>query len=131
MPAQSVAPSERLIRAALWSAVALNASGTALFGAHAVGVDTGLLPVTAPRYYMAMLAWTVALFGALYVWLLRQPAIDRRFVTLAGAGKLGFFLVAVLYGVLGEIPARAVLNMLPDGVLGTLFLWWAARAQTA
>lgn len=66
----------------------------------------------------------IALFGAAYAWLARQPTLNRPVVAVGAAGKLGFFGMAIAYWAAGDLPAVAVLQAMPDRVLGLTFVWW-------
>jgi len=113
------------IRLALWSTVGLNALGVAVFGPLAIGLESSLVPVTAPRYYAAQLVLTIGLFAGVYAWLARQPRINRALVVVGGLGKLGFFALTLLYWLLGDLPGRMAVNATPDLLLAAVFLWWA------
>lgn len=119
-------PHDRLIRAALWSSVALNALGVAVFLPAALGQHAPLLPVVAPRFYAAQVGFVIALFCGVYAWLARQRVISRPVVVVGALGKLGFFLLFVVYWAAGDLPLGAVLQATPDLVLAIVFLWWAS-----
>jgi hypothetical protein len=123
-----VAP-DRVIRAALWSSVALNLLGVAVFLPAALGRASALLPVPAPRFYAGQVGLTIALFCGVYGWLARQPAISRPLVVVGALGKLGFFLLFVAYWAAGDLPLAAVLQATPDLLLAAVFLWWASLAR--
>lgn len=118
-------PRDRLIRGALWATVALNALGVAIFGAAALGRPPALLPIEAPPFFAAQIAFTIALFGCVYAWLAMQPVIDPRLVIVGGFGKLGFFTITLIYALSGVVPMSMALNATPDLVLAGIFLWWA------
>lgn len=119
-----------LLRRALWASVALNALGVAVFAPLALGRTSPLLPVPMSPFLAGQLAWVIALFGGVYLWMARQPDITRPLLTVGGLGKLGFFALAVVYAIAGEVPSRVAVSALPDLVLGGVFLW-AARAGRA
>ena len=123
---------DRVIRGALWASVALNLLGVLVFTPPALGYATNLLPLPAPRFYVAQIALTIALFCGVYAWLARQPQISRPLVVVGALGKLGFFALYVAYWAAGDLPAGAVLQATPDLVLGSNFLWWvwAERRET-
>jgi hypothetical protein len=117
--------SDKLIRSALWASVVLNAAGLVVFVPPALGYAQDLLPIPAPRFFVAQVAVTIALFGGAYAWLARQPRIDRPLVVVGGIGKLAFFGLALAYWLAGDLPAAAVPQAAPDLILGAVFLWWA------
>jgi hypothetical protein len=117
---------DRVIRAALWASVAVNALGVAVFLPPALGGATGMLPVGAPRFWIAQTGFVIALFGGVYAWLARRAVIDRPLLIVGAIGKLGFFALIVAYWLAGDLPARSVPQAAPDLVLATIFLWWAA-----
>ena len=84
---------ERSIRPVLWIGAAFNAvvALSLLFPAA-----FGLPPASAGATFNTwILAWFVALFGAAYAWMARQPAIPRALVALAAIGKAGVFAIAL------------------------------------
>jgi hypothetical protein len=117
---------DRLIRVALWSAVAVNAVGAVVFLPAALG-DDSILPIRPPRFYAAQIGLTIVLFGGVYAWLALQPRINRGLVVVGALGKLGFFALFVLYSAAGDVPISAVAQATPDLVLGATFLLWAWR----
>jgi hypothetical protein len=120
---------DRMIRAALWSSVALNLVGVAVFLPAALGRSSALLPIAAPRFYAGQVGLTIALFCGVYAWLARQEVISRPLVIVGALGKLGFFLLFVAYWTVGDLPLGAVLQATPDLVLAAVFLWWAAASR--
>ena len=120
---------DRVIRVALWSSVALNLLGVAVFLPAALGVPAPLLPVPAPRFYAGQVGLTIALFCGVYAWLARQAAISRPLVVVGALGKLGFFLLFVAYWAAGDLPLGAVLQATPDLILAAVFLWWASAER--
>ncbi len=120
---------DRVIRAALWSSVALNLLGVAVFLPAAIGLSAALLPIPAPRFYAGQVGLTIALFCGVYAWLARQVVINRPLVVVGALGKLGFFLLFVAYCAVGDVPIGAVLQATPDLVLAIVFLWWAAAER--
>jgi hypothetical protein len=125
--ATQVVTSERVIRAALWASVALNALGVVVFALPALGNRSALLPVEVPRYFAAQICLTIALFGGVYAWLAMQPSINRPLLVVGGLGKLGFFSLTLIYAIAGDVPPGMALNATPDLVLAAIFLWWARR----
>jgi hypothetical protein len=120
---------DRVIRTALWTSVGLNLLGVLVFAPAVVGRAAPLLPLPAPRFYAAQVAITIALFCGVYAWLARQPRISRPLVVVGALGKLGFFLLFVVYWAAGDLPPDAVLKATPDLVLAAIFLWWARAEQ--
>lgn len=115
---------DRLIRIALWTSALLNLLGVAVFGPPALGVDSDMLPMDPPRFYVAQIGLTIALFAGVYAWLAMQPVIDQPLLVVGALGKLGFFALFVAYWLAGDVPARSVAQAVPDLVLGSAFLWW-------
>lgn len=119
---------DRLLRGALWAAVALNALGALVFAPLAVGRPSPLLPVQPSPFLAGQVGLVIGLFGGVYLWLARRATIDRPVLIVGGLGKVGFFALAVAYAVAGEIPTAVAASALPDLVLGAIFLR-AARAS--
>lgn len=117
--------SDKLLRAALWASVVINAVGVILFAPLAVGRTSSLLPIPLSPFLVGQLAFVIALFGGVYFWLARQRIINRPLLLVAALGKLGFFVLAVVYAVAGEVSAQVAVSALPELVLGALFLWYA------
>jgi hypothetical protein len=122
---------DRVLRGALWTTVALNAVGFAAFAFPALGFESPLLPITAPRFLAAQIAFTIALFGVVYAWLAVQSRINRALIVVGGLGKLGFFGLTLTYALAGDIPTSMAVSALPDLALGVLFLWWARAGGSA
>jgi hypothetical protein len=57
---------DRVIRGALWTSVALNVLGVLAFAPAALGDAAPLLPLPAPPFYAAQVAFTIALFCGVY-----------------------------------------------------------------
>lgn len=119
-----------IIRSALWSTVALNLLGVAVFLPAAMGRPSALLPIPGPRYYTAQVALVIGLFGCVYAWLALQRVINRPLLIVGALGKLGFFLLAVVYAAAGDIPSKVVPQSSPDLLLAIIFLWWAFTEPT-
>jgi hypothetical protein len=120
---------DRVIRAALWTSVALNLLGVAVFLPAALGSASARMPIPVPRFYAAQIGLTIALFAGVYAWLARQPRIDRPLVVVGALGKLGFFALFVAYWLAGDLPGAVVPQALPDLLLASVFLWWAHAAR--
>ena len=113
----------RVLRAALWVSVAVNAIGVVVFAPLAVGRPSPLLPVPLSPFLAGQVGFVIALFGGVYFWLARQPMVHRPLLVVGGLGKLGFFALAVAYAAAGVIPARVAISAVPDLLLGAVFLW--------
>lgn len=122
---KAAAPHDRIIRIALWSTVALNAVGTAIFTVPALGGTSAFLPVETPRFFAAQLGFVIALFCGVYAWLALQAQVNRAVVVVGALGKLGFFGLTLAYAVAGDVPVRMAVNATPDLLLAVVFLWWA------
>ncbi|MEO7520431.1 MAG: hypothetical protein ABIW79_01315 [Gemmatimonas sp.] len=120
---------ERIMRVALWSSVALNMLGVVVFLPPALGIESFMVPLPAPRLYMGQIAYTIAFFGCVYAWLAMQERINRALVVVGALGKLGFFLLFAGYWMAGDVPATFVMQASPDFVLAVVFLWWAGGEQ--
>lgn len=116
---------DRIVRTALWASVVLNALGVLVFLPLALGRPSPLLPLDVPPYFAAQVGFTIALFGVVYAWLARQHSLHRPLLLVGGAGKLGFFVLTLVYALVGALPSRMVASALPDLVFGTIFLWGA------
>ena len=114
-----------IIRTALWVSVALNLLGVSVFLPAAMGRDSALLPIPGPPFYAAQVALVIGLFCGVYLWLARQPVINRPLLVVGALGKLGFFASTVVYWAVGDLPAAVVPQSSPDLVLAVVFLWWA------
>ena len=86
------------------------------------------LPVPVPRLYSLFIAMLVALFGATYGWLARQPHIDRPLVAFSAMGKSTFVLVAFVCWCLGDLPTRGLLAASGDLVFAGIFAWWLSSS---
>ena len=116
---------DRVLRIALWATVALNILGVVVFASPALGFSSPLLPLAVPPYFAALIAYTIALFGGVYVWLALQPQFNRALVVVSGLGKLGFFAVTLAYCFAGVVPVGMAVNATPDLLFAGIFLWWA------
>jgi len=122
-------PSDRVVRAALWASVALNVLGVGVFVPLALGRASPLLPIAASPFLAGQVGFIIGLFGGVYVWLARQPTLHRPLLVVGGLGKLGFFGLAVVYAVAGEVPVRVAVSALPDLALACVFLWGARTTE--
>ncbi|MFN0099017.1 MAG: hypothetical protein ACKVS7_10115 [Gemmatimonadaceae bacterium] len=123
-----MATHDRIIRTALWSAVAFNLLGVAVFLPATLGRAAPMIPIEAPPYFAAQICFTIALFGGVYAWLARQSRIPRSLVVTGGIGKLGFFSLNIVYWMSGDLPFSSVWQSAPDAAFAGVFLWWAATA---
>ena len=82
------------------------------------------LPTPVPTVYSATLAVLVALFGATYAWLARQPVIDRPLVVFSALGKTSFVIVVLLCWLSGQVPFITLLTASGDLVFAGIFAWW-------
>ena len=103
-----------VLRATLWTSVALNWGGAALLAlpASLVGQLVGL-PGSVPRLYSTLCALFVALFGGAYAWLARQPHIDRPLIAFAAITKAAVFSVFFILWLAGDLPGRSLMVVLP------------------
>jgi ABC-type Mn2+/Zn2+ transport system permease subunit len=115
---------DRVIRTALWASVALNLVGVVLFTPAALGSSAELMSIPAPRFWVAQVGITIALFAGVYGWLAMQREIDRPLLLVGALGKLAFFGLVLAYWLAGDLPGRIVPQAAPDLVLGSVFIWW-------
>jgi hypothetical protein len=116
---------DRIIRVALWVSVFYNLAAAIgfAFPDSAAGQMAGF-PTPVPQVYSVLLAFFVAMFGGAYMWLARQPVIDRPMVAFFAIGKGGVFLLIVIFWLTGAVAGRGVLTGLGDLVLACIFGWW-------
>ncbi len=116
---------ETSMRATLWASVLLNGIGAALFAFPSSGIGAALgLPAPTPRLYNTLCALFVGLFGAAYVWLARQPRIDRPLVAFAALTKASVFTVFLVFWLKGVVATLGLLMVVPHLVVAGLFVWW-------
>ena len=123
--------SDRTIRLALWASVVLNALGLVVFAPAAMGLPAPMVPLNPPRFYAAQVSLMIGTFGGAYLWLVLQRTIHRPLVVMGGLGKLGFFALAVIYSLAGDLPMSAAVQAVPDLILALVFLGWARSARAA
>ena len=125
---------DRVLRTALWISVVYNTIGTwALLAPDSWAGRMAATPAGVPFLYRAELAWVVALFGLVYLWLARRPELDDAVIpvlALGAVGKAGFFAIYVLAWVRGELPGTSVVSAMGDLVLAAVFGWWAVTRRT-
>jgi ABC-type branched-subunit amino acid transport system permease subunit len=119
---------DKIIRMTLWTSVPFNfvAAYSFAFPASFSGQMMGL-PFEAPAVYSVLLAWLVALFGAVYGWLAMQTKIDRPIVTMAAIGKVGVFVLAALLWLSGQVQGKTVFVVSGDLIFGCVFFWWLVK----
>lgn len=115
---------DHIVRRALRVSAVFNFGGALLFAFPSSLGQLAGLPAPVPAVYCASLAFLVALFGATYSWLARQPHIDRPLVAFAAIGKAGFFVVIFICWIFGAAPARGVLAAIGDLGFAAVFAWW-------
>jgi len=120
---------DQLMRRALRATAVLNLAAALVFAFPGSLGQLAGFPAPVPRMYSAFVAFLVVLFGCTYGWLARQPRIDRPLVAFSALGKAGFFAVVLVCGLLGEVPARAVVAASADLVFAAIFVWWLACAS--
>lgn len=118
----------RVLRLALWASAAINALGVSVFAPLALGRTSPLLPVPPSPFLAGQVTLVIALFGAVYFWLARQPTPHRPLVLVGGVGKIGFFSLSVAYAAAGVVPLHVAIHALPDLLLGATFLWAVREA---
>ena len=115
---------DHIMRRALRATCVLNFGGALLFlFPDSLGRLAGL-PGPASPLHAVFLAFLVALFGATYGWLARQPRIDRPLVAFCALGKAGFFAIAVACWLLGALPGRGAFTASGDLLFAGIFTWW-------
>ena len=48
---------------------------------------------------------------------------------VGGLGKLGFFVITLIYAIVGDVPTGMALNATPDLAFAAIFLWWARTSD--
>jgi hypothetical protein len=115
---------DAFLRKVLWTTVFYNVAGAlAFFFPASLGQLAGL-PVPVPPIYSVLLGLFVLLFGAAYLWLALQPAIDRPLVAFAAAGKASVFVAAVVLWAIGQGPGWFIPGATGDLIFALLFTWW-------
>jgi hypothetical protein len=117
-----------VLRVSLWASVGYNALGAwALAAPGSWAGRTAGVPTEAPFLFRAELAFVVALFGALYLWLAARPRLDEAIVPLvafAAFGKVGFYAIYVGTWLRGDMPGSAVVSASGDLLFACVFAWW-------
>lgn len=116
---------EAALRMTFWASVVLNGIGALLFAFPSSRLAESLgLPNPNARLYNTLCALFVGLFGAAYVWLARQPHIDRPLVGFAALTKASVFAVFLVFWLRGGITTLGLLVVFPHLVVAALFAWW-------
>ena len=117
-----------LMRATLWTSVVLNGVGATLFAFPSEsGAELFGLTDPVPRLYSTLCALFVGLFGGAYLWLVRQPRIDRPLVAFAAITKAAVFTVFLAFWISGGVTTLGLLVVLPHLVVAAIFAWWLGR----
>ena len=115
---------DQTMRLALRTSTFLNFGAALLFAfPSSLGQLMGL-PTPVASFYSVFLAFLIALFGATYGWLARQPVIDRPLVVFSSIGKTGFVVISFFCWLLGEVPLRTVVLANGDLAFVAIFVWW-------
>lgn len=119
---------DKIIRTALWISVPFNflAAYSVAYPASFTGQLMGL-PFEAPAVYSVLLAWMIALFGAVYAWLAMQKSINRGLVGAAAIAKAGVFINVALLWVSGHAAGMTVLFTSGDMAFAVVFVWWLLK----
>ena len=113
------------MRRALFATAVMNVGGAVLFLPPARGLRALAGPPMGEHpLYLVMVRRVVLLFGLGYLWTALLGRGDRLFITIATAGKLGFFTLLLGLWAAGELPFRAPLTGAADLVFGLLFAGW-------
>jgi CHASE2 domain-containing sensor protein len=114
----------RGMRPVLWIGAAFNVAV-----AWGLLVPDARLPPVDPLFHRWVLAYFVALFGAAYAWMARQPAIPRPLVALAAIGKAGVFVIALACLRRGELAPGLFAVAGIDLGFALYFLAWLRRTR--
>ncbi|MDX2044189.1 MAG: hypothetical protein SF097_23475 [Acidobacteriota bacterium] len=116
---------EAAMRMTLWASVLLNGVGAMLFAFPSSGIGAALgLPDPTPYLYNTLCALFVGLFGGAYVWLVRQPQLDRPLVAFAAITKASVFTVFLIFWLKGVVTTLGLLMVFPHLVVACLFARW-------
>ncbi len=121
---------ETTIRRSLWLACPFNLTAALVFAfpASTVGQQLGLPDDVHPLYSL-LVALFVGLFGLVYGWLARRPAIDRSLLALGSIGKLGAFFIAGFLWLAGAVPGVVVIVAFGDLAFAALWLSWLVSTR--
>lgn len=115
---------DQTMRRALNASLVFNSIGALGFAFPGSLGQLAGMPTPVPPVYSWTIAFLVALFGATYGWLARQPTIDRPLVTMLAIGKAGFFTVVLLCWLFGAASILTLAAAAGDLVFATIFAWW-------
>lgn len=122
---------DALMRRALHATSVLNVGGALMFAFPDSVGKLGGLPSGVPHLYSWFLGYMVLLFGATYAWMARQAVINRPLVVFSALGKSGFFAVASLCFLVGELPFLTLVTAAGDLVFAAIFVWWLLGSDNA
>lgn len=110
------------MRRALFATAVMNLFAALLFLPFASGLRAlaGFPPGEHPLY-LTTCALFVVLFAVGYFWAGSAGRVDALFLTIAAAGKLGFFTLVAGLWLAGQLPLRAVGLAAGDLVFAVLF----------
>lgn len=113
------------MRMTLWASVLLNGIGAMLFAFPATGIGATLgLPDPTPYLYNTLCALFVGLFGGAYLWLARQPHINRPLVAFAAITKASVFFVFLAFWLKGIVTTPGLMMVVPHLLVAGFFAKW-------
>ena len=120
--------SDIVMRRLLWVGAVFNFGAAAMFAFPSLppGQLIGL-PMVVPGIYRALLAFLVAMFGVVYAWLAVQPIIHRPLVAFSAFGKIGVFIIVLIFWLAGNASGMGVVTGGGDLLFATLFLAWLRK----
>jgi nitrate reductase gamma subunit len=86
------------------------------------------LPQGAHPFYTVLTGGLVALFGAVYLHLARQRAIDRSLLLVGACGKALAVLIALSLYATGQLAALTAALMSGDALFAGLWFYWLRSA---
>jgi len=121
---------EAAMRVTLWASVLLNGVGAMLFAFPSSGIGAALgLPDPMPYLYNTLCALFVGLFGGAYLWLVRQPQLDRPLVAFAALTKASVFTVFLIFWLKGVVATLGLLMVFSHLVVACLFSLWLFKGK--
>lgn len=121
---------EIAMRLTLWASALLNGIGAMLFAFPSSGIGAALgLPAPTPYLYNTLCKLFVGWFGGAYVWLARQPRINRPLVAFAALTKASVFTVFLIFWLKGVVATLGLLMVFPHLVVACLFARWLQTAK--
>jgi hypothetical protein len=118
------------MRGTMLATALMNLVGALAFLPSAQALRTlGGFPNEAHPLYFTTVGLFIFIFGLAYLWVAVTGRAAPLFISVAAAGKLGFFALLALYAGLGLLPAKAVLSGLGDLLFGLIFLFWLLRRR--